>query len=269
MKNILNILVLASSLSFADVCTGQTVLGKHPKDTVVAGFLGQNGNANRILNGLNTYSTVPLALPGGITLGGVTRTAWPESSVGNNPQFIGLRITDESPEAVPVWQLSGSGNSLFGLAQGEHVTISLDAAMGDVMANRFIGDGSGLSLTAAQIMAAVPGLVVEDYGGGVTQLRLTGIFDGVANAAPALIDPLGGDNAAWVDGYLGTLNIHYPMVVETTITAAAVSATDLAFAGSGITGVTNDTPPANTSLVRAWVNFTNATGGLFKMPLYQ
>jgi hypothetical protein len=32
---------------------------------------------------------------------------------------------------------------------------------------------------------------------------------------------------------------------------------------------TNGTPPSNTSIIRAWVNYTNATGGQFKMPLYQ
>jgi hypothetical protein len=35
------------------------------------------------------------------------------------------------------------------------------------------------------------------------------------------------------------------------------------------TGITNSIPPANTTIVRAWVNFTNAAGGVFKMPLYQ
>ncbi|HXP59143.1 MAG TPA: hypothetical protein VN829_01560, partial [Dongiaceae bacterium] len=84
MKIIRNTIVLAAALFLADVCTGQTVLGKHPKDVVVPGFLGQNGNANTILNGLNTYSTVPLALPGGITLGGVTRTTWPDGGGGTS-----------------------------------------------------------------------------------------------------------------------------------------------------------------------------------------
>jgi hypothetical protein len=36
-----------------------------------------------------------------------------------------------------------------------------------------------------------------------------------------------------------------------------------------LTGPTNSTPPTNTSLVRGWINFTNASGGVFKIPLYQ
>ncbi len=44
--------------------------------------------------------------------------------------------------------------------------------------------------------------------------------------------------------------------------------------GSGLTnlsftGYTNAIPPTNTTVVRAWLNFTNAAGGVFKMPLYQ
>ena len=44
--------------------------------------------------------------------------------------------------------------------------------------------------------------------------------------------------------------------------------------GAGLTnivlcGPTNATPPANTSTIRAWANFTNASGGVFKLPLYQ
>ena len=44
--------------------------------------------------------------------------------------------------------------------------------------------------------------------------------------------------------------------------------------GSGLTnlsfaGYTNAVPPTNTTVVKAWLNFTNATGGVFKMPLYQ
>ena len=44
--------------------------------------------------------------------------------------------------------------------------------------------------------------------------------------------------------------------------------------GSGLTnlrfaGTTNAVPPANTTLVKAWLNFTNVTGGVFKLPLYQ
>ena len=38
---------------------------------------------------------------------------------------------------------------------------------------------------------------------------------------------------------------------------------------NAINGSTNAVAPANTSTVRAWVNFTNLTGGVFKLPLYQ
>jgi hypothetical protein len=78
---------LALFMLCADACTGQTVLGKHPKDVVVPNFLGQNGNANTVLTGLGAYGTVPLALPGGLTLGGVTRTTWPDEGSGGVTSF--------------------------------------------------------------------------------------------------------------------------------------------------------------------------------------
>jgi hypothetical protein len=40
------------------------------------------------------------------------------------------------------------------------------------------------------------------------------------------------------------------------------------FTGS-FNGPTNTTAPGNTSTIRAWVNYTNSTGGTFKLPLYQ
>jgi outer membrane lipoprotein-sorting protein len=40
------------------------------------------------------------------------------------------------------------------------------------------------------------------------------------------------------------------------------------FTGS-FNGPTNTTVPVNTSTIRAWVNYTNSTGGTFKLPLYQ
>jgi hypothetical protein len=39
--------------------------------------------------------------------------------------------------------------------------------------------------------------------------------------------------------------------------------------GTYITGPTNSVAPGNTSTIKAWVNYTNSTGGVFKMPLYQ
>jgi hypothetical protein len=73
--------------------SAQTVLGKHPKDTVLAPFYGQNGNADATLNGLNTYSTIPLALPGGITLGGVTRTTWPTGGSSGGGTTLPIQFT--------------------------------------------------------------------------------------------------------------------------------------------------------------------------------
>jgi hypothetical protein len=36
-----------------------------------------------------------------------------------------------------------------------------------------------------------------------------------------------------------------------------------------ISGPTNATPPADTTTIKAWANFTNSSGGVFKIPLYQ
>lgn len=38
---------------------------------------------------------------------------------------------------------------------------------------------------------------------------------------------------------------------------------------NAIAGNTNAVAPANSTTIRAWVNFTNISGGVFKMPLYQ
>lgn len=39
--------------------------------------------------------------------------------------------------------------------------------------------------------------------------------------------------------------------------------------GTGWTGTTNATAPVNAVTPAAWVNYTNSTGGVFKLPLYQ
>ena len=54
----------------------------------------------------------------------------------------------------------------------------------------------------------------------------------------------------------------------TTPVFTSSSANFLQFTNA-INGGTNATAPANTTTIRAWVNFTNVTGGVFKLPLYQ
>lgn len=41
-----------------------------------------------------------------------------------------------------------------------------------------------------------------------------------------------------------------------------------AFSG-GLLGPTNASAPGNASAIKAWVNYTNSSGGVFKLPLYQ
>lgn len=63
MQRLVTILLLLTAFVFRDV-RAQTILGKHPADKVLPGFMQQNTNANTILWGINTYATAPYTLDG-------------------------------------------------------------------------------------------------------------------------------------------------------------------------------------------------------------
>jgi len=50
-------------LMIAGMASGQTILGKHPADKILAAFWGQNTNADQAVLGLNRYSSIPLTNP--------------------------------------------------------------------------------------------------------------------------------------------------------------------------------------------------------------
>jgi len=86
------------SLILLQACAhGQTILGKHYLDKVLPPFYQENGNANTTLQGLSLYGTGPFAVQAltvrqGLTLGGVTRTTWPNLGDGG-PVFIASTLT--------------------------------------------------------------------------------------------------------------------------------------------------------------------------------
>jgi hypothetical protein len=61
-----------------------------------------------------------------------------------------------------------------------------------------------------------------------------------------------------------SLTVNGKVSITGTLSGNAAGLTNIV-----LTGPTNSTPPMNTSLVRGWINFTNASGGVFKIPFYQ
>lgn len=70
----------------------------------------------------------------------------------------------------------------------------------------------------------------------------------------------------------GVIFAHAPAVFTNSVSAGLFNGNGSGLTNlnaASLTGATNSTIPANTNTIRAWVNFTNVTGGVFKMPLYQ
>jgi hypothetical protein len=171
--------------------SAQTVLGKHPADVVRPNFLGQNGNANTILNGLSAYGTVPLALPGGLTLGGVTMTQWP--SVASPANVVtqgqaGLTLTTESDSqtflqfigTIPPYNSSVTNLLSLDLSDGSLVfsgavqARNFVSSPGESLGGGFIGNGMGLTdLNGAEITPGTVNLQAFDTA-TVSQLVTNG-----------------------------------------------------------------------------------------------
>jgi hypothetical protein len=151
----IRLLILTSILAFAGVCKGQTVLGKHPKDTVLPNFFNLNGNADATITGLNSYGTLPLAPAGGLTLGRVTRHTWPTGGAWDVPETI---LTNWEPNVFIEHSLNlvggheGMAMAMPGInfvwANGDGTTnsfwLGLMGANGLSFSGPLTGDGSGL-----------------------------------------------------------------------------------------------------------------------------
>ncbi len=109
MKRKQKVLVLAAVMvSFADVCTAQTVLGRHPVDKILPSlFSGTNRNADTILQGLSDYGTNGLRL-NAMTLGGLTRTNWPTGDYDFDPAYFIVLGNTVSLKATPTPLTIGS-----------------------------------------------------------------------------------------------------------------------------------------------------------------
>ncbi|HVM51244.1 MAG TPA: hypothetical protein VMU04_24655 [Candidatus Acidoferrum sp.] len=130
---------------------GQTVLGKHPADIVTPAFMQQNGNADTLLNGLNAYSTVPFAPPGGLTLGGVTQTTWPSGGGGgggwtNGSPSLTLQTGSYTTAGFPIlnWNYHDPGGTLHTWQQTINPA-GFSFGSAEVQAGNFVGSGLDLS----------------------------------------------------------------------------------------------------------------------------
>jgi hypothetical protein len=96
MKHLKLLLGLMSVLAFTDVCTGQTVLGKHPKDTLLPGFLGQNSPMERTSEMVKAAVAL-LTGPGSVALSFEERIALALRMLG---MLLGCTVS-----AVMVWSI--------------------------------------------------------------------------------------------------------------------------------------------------------------------
>jgi hypothetical protein len=83
---------------------------------------------------------------------------------------------------------------------------------------------------------------------------------GSANVAASVSDETGAGALVFANGAkMGT----------TTFTNTIIVTNGVINYGTGWEGTTNSTAPSDAATIKSWVNYTNTTGGVFKMPLYQ
>jgi hypothetical protein len=96
---------------------------------------------------------------------------------------------------------------------------------------------------------------VNEPGATPGVFNLITVFDGGATPSPYLV----------VRGNThGTLFVNNAIGLQAQICELGVVSLTW-----GLGAPTNNTPPSDIATIKAWVNFTNTTGGVFKLPLYQ
>lgn len=106
-------------------------------------------------------------------------------------------------------------------------------------------------------------------GNGVALTGTNGIIQFPAYGYPA------GPTNYFVGTYLVNTNpgtgdyTSFDMQKQHRVSTGSSTANGVINTGDGWAGTTNSSAPGDATTIKAWVNYTNSTGGVFKMPLYQ
>jgi hypothetical protein len=170
---------------------------------------------------------------------------------------------------------SGDGAALAGVVDATAVHAGDNVALGSISATR-MGIGGTNSVTAAGglyiDMLGQQRMLLSSIGSG-----LSGLWLGLSAPLPDFYNYaiLGHEGLTYINAKAGarlSFRINNVEGAYMTNTAALWLAGGVR-TGSGdpnpIGAPTNSTAPGNAATPKAWVNFTNATGGVFKLPLYQ
>jgi hypothetical protein len=211
---------------------------------------------SRVTNGLASVSYVNLATNGLVDArltNGLSTIPYVQAQIqaatnglagGTVPNGL---VTNNSPAAVVV-----TGAGVASALATNSVTSPNVIANNVIVSNSLTGPAS-LSLTnpnctnifAGQVLA---GLLNSTNAAGTN--NLAGNLNIGGNLTAANVVPL-------QNGYIPYTNLN-PVVFTSWIQFT-----------NAINGNTNAVAATNTTTIRAWVNFTNLSGGVFKLPLYQ
>ena len=201
---------------------------------------------------------------------------WPACAATNG--FVDARVTN-GLSTIPYVQaqIQAATNSLaMGGVPGGLVTNNSPASV--------VVAGAGVlsvlatnSVSSPNVIAATVSVTSSLTGPGSLSLTnpvALNIFGGQVVAAL-----LNSSNVAGTNNLAGNVNIGGNLTAANVVPLQSgyvpyTNLNPIVFANwvqftNAINGNTNAVAPANTSTIRAWVNFTNLAGGVFKLPLYQ
>jgi hypothetical protein len=210
--------------------TNSSNIYSQPSGLFAVDALGDVSGKNVSSSGSVTASNIA----GIFSAGNVSSVNATVFSVTNND-----RIFQISPYGIVIFTTNGylSGINPLPYAAIQYDRGIVNSTNNDAGQIRLQGAGGLIYLNARDGSGSFPGAVT---GGSFLSTNGSTIIDPNGNVIAPNIVPLQG-------GYIPATNIN----------------------PNGITGKTNSTIPANTSIISAWFPFTNTTGGVFYFPLYQ
>jgi hypothetical protein len=223
---------------------------------------------------------------------------WPAGGATNG--FVDARVTN-GLASLPYVNLATNGfvdaRVTNGLSTIPYVQAQIQAATnglaGGTLPNGLVTNnspatvtvaGSGVASTLATNAVTSPSVIantviVSNSLTGPASLSLTNPNGTNIFAGQVIASLLNSTNLAGTNNLAGNLNIGGNLTAGNIVPLqnGYVPYTNLnpvMFAAwmqftNAIHGNTNAALPANTTTIRAWVNFTNISGGVFKLPLYQ
>jgi hypothetical protein len=179
-------------------------------------------------------------------------------SIAANGVHATRGLTLQTLQSLPGWANGTNGTSTNGLATVSFVQQAVTNVTGTlfasniVVANNLMGAGA-LSLPNTSSTSSFGGQVVAALLNTTNAFGTNNLAGNVTvggNLVAGNVVPLQG-------GYVPYTNLN-PVVYANWVQFT-----------NAINGKTNGTIPANPSTIRAWIVFTNITGGTFELPLYQ